>query len=64
MDSPHDPYLFDKRPATPSEAQLLTDMKQSELDVAAGRVVPLADVLVELDEVVRRIEARRVSHIA
>jgi hypothetical protein len=64
MDSPHDPYLFDKTPAMPSEAKLLADMRQSELDVAAGRVVPLTDALAELDEVVRRIEARRVAHIA
>jgi len=47
-----------RRPPTPSEAELLAAMEKSARDVAAGRTVPLADVLAELDEVADRIEAR------
>jgi hypothetical protein len=34
-------------------------MEQSDRDAASGQTVPLADVLAELDEVVREIEVRR-----
>jgi hypothetical protein len=42
----------------PTEAELRAAMVASAEDVAAGRTVPLADVLAELDEVADRIEAR------
>jgi hypothetical protein len=59
MDSPHNHRVHDDRPSMPSEAQLRAAMEQSDRDVAAGRTVPLADVLAELDGVANRIEARR-----
>lgn len=59
MDSPHDHQVHDDGPRMPSEAQLRAAMEQSDRDVAAGRTVPLADVLAELDDVANRIEARR-----
>jgi hypothetical protein len=42
----------------PSEAELRAAMEESAKDVAAGRTVPLADVLAELDDAADRIEAR------
>lgn len=45
-------------PSTPSEAELRAAMEESAQDVAAGRIVPLADVLPELDDAADRIEAR------
>lgn len=58
MDSPHDHKSNrDVRP-TPSEAELLAVMEESDRDLAAGRLVPLADVLAELDGIADRIEAR------
>jgi hypothetical protein len=59
MDKPHDrPANYDP-PGMPNEAELLAMMEESARDVAAGRTVPLADVLAELDELADRIEARR-----
>lgn len=58
MDSPHDRQLVDDTPAMPSEAELRAVMEQSDRDVASGRIVPLSDVLAELDSVAERIEAR------
>jgi len=46
-------------PATPTKAHLRAAMEPSERDVAAGRTVPMADVLAERDVVLDRIEARR-----
>jgi hypothetical protein len=46
-------------PPMPSEAELGAAMEESARDVAAGRTVPLAEVLAELDEAADRIEARR-----
>jgi hypothetical protein len=59
MDRPHDHIADYDVPAMPSEAELRAAMEESERDVAAGRTVPLADVLAELDDVTKRIEARR-----
>jgi len=59
MDKPHDHRIDDDAPAMPGEAQLLSVMAQSDADLAAGRTVPLADVLAELDAVAQEIEARR-----
>jgi hypothetical protein len=59
MDKPRDrPANYDP-PGMPKEAELLAAMEESARDVAAGRTVPLADVLAELDELADRIEARR-----
>jgi hypothetical protein len=58
MDRPHDVPPDEDAPPMPSEADLRADMAESARDVAAGRTVPLADVLAELDEVEDRIEAR------
>jgi hypothetical protein len=58
MDRPHDVEPdYDAAPM-PSEAELRAAMEESARDVAAGRTVPLADVLAELDEAADRIEAR------
>jgi hypothetical protein len=59
MDRPHDHRADHDAPGTPSEDQLSAAMEESDRDVAAGRTVPLADVLAELDEVANRMEARR-----
>ena len=59
MDHPRDHKIDHDAPPMPSEAQLRAMMEQSDADVAAGRTVPVADVLAELDAVVGRIEARR-----
>lgn len=58
MDRPYDVPLDEIAPPMPSEAELRAAMVESAEDVAAGRTVPLADVLAELDEVADRIEAR------
>jgi hypothetical protein len=57
MDNPHDHRT--NHPTRPGEAELLAIMEQSDRDVASGQIVPLADVLAELDEVIDEIEARR-----
>jgi hypothetical protein len=59
MDSPHDRQADHDTPVTPTEAELRALMEQSARDVEAGHIVPLADVLAELDGVADRIEARR-----
>jgi hypothetical protein len=59
MDRLHDRIADYDVPAMPSEAELCAAMKESERDVAAGRTLPPADVLSELDDVGNRIEARR-----
>jgi hypothetical protein len=59
MDRPHDHQADHDAPDMPSEDQLRAAMEESDRDVAAGRTVPLADVLAELDEVANRMEARR-----
>jgi hypothetical protein len=59
MDHPHDHQTDHNAPPMPSEAQLRAMMEQSDADVAAGRTVPVADVLAELDSVADQIEARR-----
>jgi hypothetical protein len=59
MDRPHDHQPGHNAPGMPSEAQLRAAMDESDRDVAAGRTVPIEDVLVELDNVANRIEARR-----
>jgi predicted nucleotidyltransferase len=58
MDNPRDRQIDVVAPALPGETALLAVMEQSDRDVAAGRTVPLADVLAELDGVAARIEAR------
>jgi hypothetical protein len=58
MDRPYDVPPDEDAPPMPSEAELRAAMAESVQDVAAGRTVPLADVLAELDEVADRIEAR------
>ncbi len=46
MDNPHArPISFE--PSAPSEGLLLTAMDESGIDVATGRMVPLADILAE-----------------
>lgn len=58
MDNPHDrPANYDA-PGMPGATEFLLAMEESEQDVAAGRTVPLADVLAGLDELADRIEAR------
>lgn len=52
------------RPAMPREARLRAVMEQSDLDVAAGQTVALADVLADLDAVADELEARRRAHRA
>jgi hypothetical protein len=59
MDSPHDRHADQDASRTPSEAELRAMMEQSARDVEAGHIVPLADVLAELDGVADRIEDRR-----
>ena len=59
MDNPHDGLGGPETPPMPSEDELLAMMEQSEQDVAAGRTVPVEDVLAELDEIAVRIETRR-----
>jgi hypothetical protein len=43
----------------PTEAELLAAMEQSDRDVEAGLTVSLEDVLVDLDESIARMDARR-----
>ncbi len=57
MDNPLD-YRTD-HPVMPSEAELIAIMEQSDRDVASGQTVPLSDILAELDQAVKEIEARR-----
>ena len=59
MDKPHGQTANHATPATPGEAQLRAAMEQSDLDVAAGSIASLEDVLAELDGVANEIEARR-----
>jgi hypothetical protein len=59
MDSPYDHPMEHPEPPMPSEEALLADMKESDEDVAAGRTVPLADVLAELDALVDGMNRRR-----
>jgi hypothetical protein len=59
MDRPHDHRTDYDAPAMPSDAELRAAMEESDRDAAAGRTVPVADFLAELDDVANRIEARR-----
>jgi len=59
MNNPRDRPANYEAPGMPGETELLAAMEDSEQDVAAGRTVPLADVLAELDALADRIEARR-----
>jgi hypothetical protein len=59
MDCPHDHRTDYDAPAVPSEAELRAAMEESDRDAEAGRSVPVADFLAELDDVASRIEARR-----
>lgn len=58
MDHPHDVQPDHDAAPMPTEAELRAAMEESARDVAAGRTVPLADVLAELDQAADRIEAR------
>ena len=58
MDRPHDVQPDYDAPPMPTEAEPRSAMEESERDVAAGRIVPVADVLAELDEAADRIEVR------
>jgi hypothetical protein len=58
MDTPHDRHPAYDWPPMPTEAELRAAMEESERDVAAGRTVPLADALAELDELADQSEAR------
>ncbi len=51
----------DDGPPTPSEAALREAMDESDRDLAAGRTVPLQDVLRDLESLAGRMEARRNS---
>jgi hypothetical protein len=61
MDSRHDHRPDDDldAPPMPTEAELRAMMDESDADVAAGRTVPLAEVLSDLDAAIERIEVRR-----
>lgn len=59
MDKAHHRKVDHATPATPGEAQLRAAMEQSDLDVAAGLIASLEDVLAEPDGVANEIEARR-----
>ncbi len=64
MDRPQDRPADYEAPDMPGEAELRVAMERSARETAAGRTVPVADVLADLDEVVHRIEARRRAHQA
>jgi hypothetical protein len=59
MDRPQDHQADHDAPGMPSESQLRAAIEESDRDVAAGRTVPLADVLAELDGIANRLEVRR-----
>ncbi len=59
MDTCHDRKVRDDLPPMPTEAELLAAMEQSDRDVEAGLTVSLEDVLVDLDESIARMDARR-----
>jgi hypothetical protein len=58
MDTRHD-RKAGQDPPSPTEAELLAAMEQSDQDVEAGLTVSLDEVLADLDESLVRIEARR-----
>jgi hypothetical protein len=58
MDSPHDHVRYPDAPATQSEAALRAAMDQSDREVAAGKTVPLEEILDRLDDLADRTEAR------
>jgi hypothetical protein len=58
MNRPYDAPPDEAAPPMPTEADLRAAMAESAQDVAAGRTVPLAAVLADLDAVADRIEAR------
>ena len=62
MDAPHDHQP--DRPTSAKEAELLDTMEQSDRDVTSGLIVPMDEVLAELDEVIEEIEARRHARVA
>ena len=47
------------RAVSAREAELLAVMEQSDRDVASGQIVPMDEVLAELDEVIEEIDAGR-----
>ena len=59
MDNPHEHRTAHSTPAMQRWSELRAIMEQSDRDLASGQTVPLADVLVELDDVAKEIEARR-----
>jgi predicted transcriptional regulator len=58
MDTRHD-HKAGEDPPMPAEAELRAAMARSDEDVAAGRTVPLEEVLADLDASIARMEARR-----
>jgi hypothetical protein len=61
MDDPRDISHDPDPPAMPSEQALQAMMDESDRDLAQGRLVPLADVLADLDAAIDQIKAARAS---
>lgn len=57
MDNPHEHRTAHSTPAMQRWSELRAIMEQSDRDLASGQTVPLADVLAELDDVAKEIEA-------
>jgi hypothetical protein len=59
MDDPRDIFPDPDPPTMPSEQALRAMMDESDRDLAAGRLVPLADVLADLDAAIEQIQTAR-----
>jgi len=64
MDNPREIFPDSDPPPMPSEQALRAMMDESDRDLAEGRLVPLADVLADLDAAVERVKAARDSRRA
>jgi hypothetical protein len=62
MDDPRDISHDPDPPPMPSEQALQAMMDESDRDLAQGRLVPLGDVLADLDAAIEQVKAARASH--